>query len=209
MLASFDGVQVRYDPVHKMNLAYIHHRPRGDGFFPDTCTAQDVGQGDLKGNTIPIYSNWWKYIEKINTAAAYNYARSIGLMWINILYDKETPYSTARAESVLCGGNFISWDLETDTHVRVLSYPANMNTDTLTDDWHNKPYLFWKACAVNGDGRVIKVGNALDVYIPIIRNTELWIRKSKVTIFQKDYYTFSDGDAYLNGKLFYPTGAVK
>jgi hypothetical protein len=221
IIASFDGVQVEYSTVPKIKLAYIHHRPRVSGlnYSPDTAPMQDRGTGQQKGRTIPIRRNWWEYLQKINSPKGYEYTRSVGLMWVNIDYDRNTPYSTARAESIHCGGNFLEWDIETDTHVRVVSYPNGMDTSALNpqvDNWHNKPHRFWKACSIDLSGHVIKVANGLDVYFPLICNVpefglpaELWMRKDMITTFPPAEYTFRDGDVYLRNELFYRTGVIK
>lgn len=209
----------------KLKLAYIKHQPLRIGFplefYPDTCTMQDRGQGTIKGRTIPIRARWWRYIERINNPLGYEYARSIDAMWINIHYDNEIPYSTGRAESIDCGGNFIEWDIETPTHVRRVDYPNNFDADTLDpryDNWFFKPHRFWKACAVNADGRVINVhrkGQPVDVYIPRIRNEPLnglegcWIEKKKLVFLPEDYYTFRGGSVYKDGQLFFETTVVK
>jgi hypothetical protein len=212
-------------PTVKIKLAYIKHQPERSGFnirfYPDTCIMQDEGRGKLKGRTIPIHENWWRYIEKINDERGYKYARSIGAMWINIGYDIDTPYSMAKAESIHCGGNFIEWDLETRTHVRVVSYPNDFDAsilDPLVDNWMNKPHRFWKVVTINLDGKLLNPtvrGAGADVYIPIICNVRqfgkepgLWIEKDKLQIFAEDFYTFNNGDVYLNGNLFFPTGTL-
>ena len=220
MIVRFSGATYAQ---REINLAYIKHYPRDFGhgfdFYPDTITMQDKPSGTLKGRTIPIKKNWWEYLQRINNDKGYNYTRSVGMMWVNIPYDQATPYSTARAESIHCGGNFLEWDIETDTHVRVVSYPNDMDTSTLNpavDNWHNKPHRFWKACAINLAGDVIKVGSGLDVYFPTICNVpefglpaELWMRKDKLVMFPKNRYSFKGGEAYLDGKLFYSTTTPK
>jgi len=133
-----------------------------------------------------IESQWWHYIEKINSVKGYQYARSIGSLWVNGAYDINTPYSTARAESVMCGGNFIAYTEETRTHVKLVRYDFRIDTNRLNpeiDNWHVKPYLFWKATAVDVHGGVFNVGQGLDVFFPLISERDLWIPKSQVEIF--------------------------
>jgi hypothetical protein len=212
-------------PPRRMKLAFIKHQPNRSGFdiqyYPDTCVMQDEGKGDLKGRTIPIRENWWRYIEKINDLAGYRYARSIGAMWINIPYDNEIPYSTGRAESIDCGGNFIEWDVETGTHVRRVDYPNNMNTSVLNplvDNWKVSPHRFWKAVAIDKEGKKINpvsMGKGADVYIPRICNESqfgkpagTWIRKDKLIFLPEDEYTFQNGSVWKDGALFYPTGTI-
>lgn len=182
-----------------LKFAIVRHRPRAGGlsFFPDTCPMQNVPNGTGKGDDIHIESNWWHHIERINSERGYKWARSIGNMWINKTYNIDVPYSTAPAESIHCGGNFIAYDLETPHHVRLVAYPYRMDTTNLKDNWFNKPWMFWKACMVNSEGEIGKVANALDVYFPLIAERELWINKIYIE-------KFPDGPDYrLQGKDVY------
>jgi hypothetical protein len=210
--------------AQRLKLAYVKHNFERYGFpnltyFPDVIPMMDEPNTELKGRNIHCAENWWRYIEKINTASAYTWTRSIGKMWINAGYDNSIPYSTARPESVHCGGNFVAYDLETNTHVRLISFPPDADTsqlDPAVDNWMNKPYLFWKACAVERFGtRVINVANGLDVYFPLICNrpqlgkpAELWMRKQDLVLFGENEYTFRDGNVYVGGQLFHATGAI-
>jgi hypothetical protein len=175
--------------THQPRLAIVRHRPRPpfvvDGveykFSPDTIPMQSEPKGTGKGVTIPILPAWWDYIKKINTPEAYDYARSVGLLWINKV-DSDPPI----AESVICGGNFVTWDKETDTHVRLVSYKYDQATDMLDplrDNWHMQPTKHWKACAINEDGKIINVGKALNVYYPLLAKTELWMVKTDLEMF--------------------------
>lgn len=217
------NVRISYPPK-PMKLAYVKHDFNRAGFnivyYPSTVTLQDQPKGDGKGRQIPIESNWWKYIEKINDERGYRYARSIQMMWINSKYDNQIKYSTGHAESICCGGNFVSYDLETDTHLRLITYPNNLDTSALNplrDNWYEKPYMFWKACAVEANGaKVIKVGADIDMYIPLICNVpqfgkpaELWIRRDKVEILGEQAWSFHNGAVYLDGVLVRDTGAVR
>ncbi len=213
--------------IKPRKLAYIKHdfSDRGGSFpnmdfFPDVITMNDRPNTQQKGRPIPARSNFWRYMEKTNDALGYKYARSIAKMWINIDYDIDTPYSTARAESIYCGGNFVSYDLETTTHIRLIAFPNNFDTSLLIPtihNWRNMPYMFWKACSVEREGtKVQKVGEGLDVYIPFICNeaqfglpAELWMEKRKVELLGLNQWSFKDGDVYLGGELFKATGVVK
>ncbi len=172
-----------------MRYAIIKHRPRNtlDGkFAPDTVPLQDRPFGDDKGHTIPVLRSAWEYMEKINDAGGYSYARSVGAMWINIPYDSDTPYSKANAESISCGGNFVSFDytLATHGHVRAFPYTQDFSIFNKWDvNWLTRPDLFFKAVAINSDGKLIKVGNGLDVYIPVMSYYDLFLRLEDVELF--------------------------
>lgn len=161
----------------------------GITYYPDARPMQDRPVGTGKGNTIPILPSWWSYMRKINTPEGYTYNRSIGAMWINIWYDQERDKPTPRAESIHCGGNFVAYEEETGTHVKLISYDYRMKTDVLNpavDNWHMKPYMFWKAVAVDKSGNMINPhvkSKGIDVYFPLIRNTELWMNKKDLELF--------------------------
>ena len=229
LTASFAGTQALYElqvapDVPRLKLAYVNHefsRPHGNlAYYPDTIPLQDQPKGSLKGRNIAIRSNWWHYLEKINTdPRSYSYTRGVHNMWINSEYDVQTPYSTGKAESICCGGNFVAYTEETATHLKIMAWDNHLDTSTLDpeiNNWFNQPYLFWKACAVKqGGGAVINVASALDVYIPIICNeaqfglpAELWIEKSRVQILGENDWTFHNGNVYLHGELYWQTGAV-
>jgi len=182
------------DNVINVNpLRYAIIKPRSDGrgyggldFVPDTAPLQDSPSGTGKGAQVEVRPELWRYIEKINTPADYGYTRAIGKMWINSPYAINTPYSTAKAESLSCGCNIVAYTDETSTHVKLLSRPWGFDTSKLNpeiDNWHNYPYLFWKAQAISPFGQLIKVGEAQDVYFPLIHNTELWMAKSMIELF--------------------------
>lgn len=201
--AHFKNQTLVYNEIRQpaYQFAIIKHRPRDNSggdpsiggfdirFSPDTIPMQDRPKGTGKGNTIPILNPWWEYMKKINTPEGYIYNRSIGCMWINIWYDQETDTPTPKAESIHCGGNFIAYEEETSTHVKLISYDYRMKTvglDPEFDNWHMKPYLFWKAVAIDIGGKMIMpvvLGEARDVYFPLIRRTELWMNKKDLEFF--------------------------
>jgi len=179
---------------------------------------QDKAAGDGKGNTIPIYDNWWNYIDKINPdPRAYDFWRSEGWLWINIPYKDEGK--TPRAESIVSPGNYVSWDVETTTHVKLRSYLWDFNTanlDPAKDNWLEQPDIFWKATAQkNNYGPLYNVGAGIDAFCPRIALTEMWMNKNEIEIFPKGYnyklrgVEVFDGDVPLlkmvNGQRTFPT----
>jgi len=177
---------------------------------PSAMQMQDRPIGDGKGNTIPISDKWWSHIRKINNDAGYGYARQVGLLWINIPYTDKTP----RAETVISGGNFIAWDEETNTHVKLLSYGWDMDTSVLSPQYHNwlqLPYMFWKCSSYTQAGYTMKVLDGVDCYIPRIALTELWINKNSIEIFPVGYnYQFLGSNVYDgDSPLFTITNGVK
>ncbi len=160
-------------------------------YYPDAVPMQDRPKGTGKGSGIPVFSSWWSYMRKINTPEGYSYNRSVGAMWINAEYRDEDgkEIKTPVAESIHCGGNFVAYEEETNTHVKLISYDYRMKTDVLNpvvDNWFMKPYLFWKAAAVGISGKIINPhvkSKGIDVYFPLIRNTELWMNKNDLELF--------------------------
>lgn len=213
--------------VERLKLAIIKHDFSRYGFgityFPDVITVQNTGDpvsGGSKGNPVFVRSPWWRLIEKLNShdERSYRYTRSIGYMWINTDYNQNLPYSQAQAVSVVCGGNFIAYDLETPTHVRIITFDNFLKADQVLDpaliNWHVAPHKVWKACSVERNGTLIrKVAEGLDVYIPYIaphayfgKPAEMWIEKWKIEILGERNYSFMGGDAYVNGVLFRKSG---
>ena len=177
-----------------LKFATVRHDPRNGGlsYFPDTIPMQNDRANGLpspidngKGDVIHIESNWWHHIEKINSprgSRGYKWARSIGNMWINLEYDIDTPYSTARAESLTCGGVLIAYTEETFTHVKLVSYDWRMSTVGLEENQFTHPHMYWKAWAINIKGNIIKVANELDVWFPRIAERDLWMSKKDLII---------------------------
>jgi len=154
--------------------------PAGEWNATITASAQPMQDRPIgigKGNTIPIFDNWWIYLEKINThPKAMEFWRSVGWLWINIPYLEEGK--TPRAESVMSCSNIVSWDEEIMGHARLLSFPWDMDTtilDPRENNWWKRPDLFWKACSYNLAGNVFNVGYAIDAFAPRIHLTELWM----------------------------------
>jgi hypothetical protein len=211
LTGTYGDKRIVYKERSRYRYGIVRNHPRTGNlaYFPDTVAMQnprwlsskpavdDTG----KGSPIHIESNWWHYIEKINSFRGYKWARSISNMWINLQY-VDTPYSTARAESLHCGSNFFCWDAdyETPTHVKLVTFDWRMDTTVLNrayNNWFNQSEFFWKPIAVNGEGDIIKVANALDVYFPLIAEKELWMHKKDIEIFPDGYdYKFYGCDVY-------------
>jgi len=176
------------ESVSTVRYAIVKHIPRDvlpGKFAPDTVTMADAPKGTGKGKVIPILDSWWTYIAKINSAAGLKYARSVGMMWINIKYGEgETP----KAERITCGGNFVSILEESGKHYRIDSFSNELKTGTLDpakDNWFQRPEVFFKAIAINVKGDLINVAKGLDVYFPLLSRAgdALWIIKDKVELF--------------------------
>ena len=194
------------DPVDA--LPYVPGRKYGivkvDKVYPsdwsqDTIAGaralQDRPSGTAKGNTIPVFDSVWGYINEINNdPRAYPFWRSEGWLWINIPYKAERK--TPRCECIVSPGNIISWDEQTYTHRKVLSYECTINTlsalDPDKDNWKYRPDLFWKATSYNRNWEINNVGNGIDAFTMRIRNpgTDLWIHKDEIEEFPAGNYQY-------------------
>lgn len=152
---------------------------------PSTVPMPDQPKGDSKGATIPILTPWQDYIGLINNKRGRDWAMSENWMWINIRYKQEGK--TPQAESIHCGGNYVTWDEETATHIRLVSYHYQDKPmqflNPQVDNWHYNPHMFWKPCCVDADGKIYRMGNGIDAYIPLIAKTQLWLPKMGVEFF--------------------------
>ena len=165
----------------RQNIARVKHRLRpylvddtgATYFVPSTVPMQDEPRGDGKGQPIFIEQPIWDYLKKINSADGYRYAKSIGNLWMN--------RDDGKVETVICGDNYVTWDMETDTHIRVISYPVTFDTTQLNpsvDNWFYKRHLFWRATTIDGYGNISKPGGALDVYFMLVHGkNRLWMNK--------------------------------
>jgi hypothetical protein len=180
------GTDVRsYFQTAPLSYAIIKHRPRKPAnpdrtYDPDTIPVQDGPAGTSKGTPIPVLNNWWTHIRQINNDDGYAYARSIGNMWINRYYDETT---TATAEAIENGGNFVAFDKTTDTHGHMLSYSYQDAPTNILENWMNYPYLYFKAIAINEWGHLRNVGNGIDCFLPNLHVTDRWINLNDVEPF--------------------------
>lgn len=202
------GAAYNYAIVRHPAWMDIENAPGMDNLLPSAQKISDDPSERYKGDTIPIYPQWWSYIEKINAEypKGYDYARSVGSLWINIDYRPENK--TPRSECVMSGSNFIAWKQdgtsETTTHVKIETYSHLMDTsqlDPIKDNWFLKPWLFWKASAYNRAGATFKVWGGVDSFIPQIKSSPAWIEKVNIQILPRGLnYRFFGTDVYLNGE---------
>lgn len=167
----------------RRNIGIVKHRlrpeliqPDGSTFFVPSTVPLSAEPNDKAGIADPIFVEQpiWDYLKKINSPKSYEYTRSVGNLWDN--------RGDGRVVTVICGGNYVSWDEETDTHVRVVSFPVTTDTtqlDPTVDNWFHKPWLFWRATTIDGFGNIGKPGIGLDVYFMLIHGkTRLWLAKA-------------------------------
>ena len=186
------------DVVDDLQYCIIKHKPRDaipGKYAPDTCPLQDHPVPDRrKGAAILVMPLAWDYMRKINDDQGYKYCRSVNAMWINTAYDQEDPDAVAHAESISCGGNFLSYkkgDVENDC-IKLQCFPNNQDFsifDPQTVNWFTRPDLFFKAIAINADGDLINVRDGVDCFIPLMARTtnngtgELWLGLDYVELF--------------------------
>jgi hypothetical protein len=168
---------------------------------PDTCPFQELSAGTSKGTPVSIPFVWFDYIKSITPdMQAYQWITAVGNMVFN------TPNSPNLAQLLGCGGNYVVFDAETDTHVRAITmhyYDNVYQFDPLVDNWRVKPWLFWKACTIAQDGTVRNVGAGLDAYWGLIAKSEIWVAKQFLEIFPtNDGYYFENGVIMLSGRPY-------
>lgn len=170
---------------------------------PDTCPFQELPAGTSKGTPVQIPDYWFDYIDSISPdKQGYQWITSVGNMVFN------NPNNPNLAELIGCGGNYIVFDAQTDTHVRAITLHVSDNVyqfDPEIDNWRVKPWLYWKACTISESGQVRNVGGGLDAYWGLIAKTEIWIHKSFLEIFPKGDYYFYNGIIHQNGRPYLHT----
>jgi hypothetical protein len=160
-----------------------------------------------KGSTIPCRA-FFNHMSKIMTPAAYKWAVEPNVLWINERYkgDSDWPEVDAQgnapddrepiSECIYYPLNFIAYDKRDGDWFHLLSYiNVYPPTDTETDNWIQKPWLWGKAQAISRDGeKIINVGEALDVYLPLIKHTtSTWMHISQLELLPELPYLLQDG----------------
>ena len=217
-----NGIRNRYEEYIPMKIAIVRHqiggRAEGMQFAPDIVPMQN-GRGALdvpgvedygEGDFIAYSSSVWRYVEKVNLPypGGYKYTRAKNALLINnAQWDNEIPYNPCdEAVSHICGGNFITYDLETATHVRLVSYANDLDMNNVLnpeiDNWEMKPYMWWKAIAVNSSGTLINVGQDVDAFFPLLRDRKhLWMTRKSLEFFPPGYhYQLRGCNVYDAGK---------
>jgi hypothetical protein len=165
--------------------AIVKHNPdRPDAykynpFAPDEIPMQDRPIGSQLGHGIPVLPPVWSWLYANNSAAAWEWLTNYEKMWINNngVGGEINIGDNVSAESITGGGNLVAYDFETATHIRLVSFKY---TDNIAGSFFTHPWLFWYPTMINEAGIVRKVANGIDVYIPLLRYTELWLRKVDV-----------------------------
>lgn len=180
-------------------------------YYPETVPLSDAGAGDNKGHTLPILPALWSYIQKINDAAGYKYARSVHMMWINKDYNESDPSDVPVAESIRNSHNVIRIIGETATHWKVAAFPHTedlfKNFDPAKHNWYTMPDLFWLAIAADDKDRHSLVGNGVICQLPSLRygDGDAWIPKSRVEAFPALPFTAVVTARSLNIRKTYST----
>ncbi len=153
-----------------------------------------------KGHTIPVTNQWRRYLPKIQTAQAYNWLVEPYTLWIN-----RTDWM---CECIGSGyGNFVEIIGKSPDgqyyEIRASAYNANLDTtDPAVFNWFKFPQLFGKCTARRKDGSILNVGAGLDVYMPIIKQTEtLWVYAAEVELFPA-YPTGVDGYVLQGASIY-------
>lgn len=185
-------------PQAQYKFARVNHNyERGEqlNFWPDEIELEDDPYSVLpKGHNIPIGPQIWDNIEDNNDAAGEAYAKTSQAMWINLPGDPRTIdilTEKVNAESIIGGGNLIAYDKEVNGHLRLVAWHY---LATPQGNFGMYPYEYWVPTMVSTGGLVRLVANGVTCFLPLLKYTELWINKSKVTLlpFQPKTWTVAD-----------------
>jgi hypothetical protein len=174
-----------YNPLLK--FARVNHDyERGDWLplFPDEIVLLSQGVGTQKANNYLVLSHVWDWLRANNNDAAWDWLTDYEAMWINNNAEGGEIDITGKvnAEPIIGGGNLIAYDMETDSHVRLVTFNY---ADTIVGNFFTAPWLFWYPTAVNTSRVVRKIAGGIDVYIPLLSYAESWIQKSKITLLDR------------------------
>lgn len=168
----------------------------------DTYPPKGVG----KGNTIPISIEWFKYLNNFHNSAERDWLWTPHMLWFNRTFAGDTRGGTLEngadpqpmLECITGPCNIRRIIGETETHYEVWSLPANLTPeafDPLVFNWHNYPWIFWKAQARNTAFQVQNVGKDLDVFHMNVRRLQdrHFMHKNDITLFNLCPFTVTDG----------------
>ncbi len=132
-----------------------------------------------KGDTMVVGDEWYIYMKKLMTDAAWTWwgvaPRMLMINRVSKWYD-ETSREEPRFECIALPCNFVASDQFINGFARVVArdsrnFPA-LSLDPAVDNWFHRPWQFWKCTAHNPAGDVFLVGTSLHVYSPVIREEE-------------------------------------
>jgi hypothetical protein len=152
--------------------------------YPDAIILQDRPIGKQLGHGIPILPPVWSCLRERNNNAAWAWITTYEAMWINNsgVGGEIDITQKVNAECIIGGGNLVAYDYETDTHIRLVAYDYRTSNFPTLENFITRPYLFWYPTSIDANGNIYKVAGGIDAYIPLLKYTELWIRKSEVTL---------------------------
>jgi len=168
----------------------IKHKPRGQNgtLEPDVIALQDRPVGTGVGHEIP-FMGWWDLLRQTNNDAAWAWLTTYEAALFNNNQDPEQREiditKPVSALSQTFGGNLKAYDKETKTHIRLVAYNYLADVHKLNpnvNNFANEPWMFMYPNAINEYGVIRKVANGIDVFVPQLSYTELWIRKSEVIL---------------------------
>ena len=126
------------------------------------------------------------------------------MLWVNRPYLGDPFGSTydegadtyPMAECITSSGNIMRVLGETPTHYEVEAWPVDQDIsryDPAQFNWHNYPWIFFKATARTRDGVIQNVGSGLDVYHINVRKptNRHYIHKSRLSLFTRPPFTVS------------------
>ena len=157
--------------------ARVKHKPRNVGILiaPDTITLQDKPFGKRKGDRIPLLEQWYNFCAKINSPQSLRWLLKKGSAWRNV-HDMVV-------EHITFGGNVIHIDSISNGYGRLRAF-AHTDFPLVEYSYNDYPeYIHKVTCIRRITNRLYKPGAGLDVYFPLIKKTEHWIKLDKVELF--------------------------
>jgi hypothetical protein len=212
-LKGFDLIQKSVAPAKGTKFAIVRIPVYDDPLpFDNTVMATPVNDEDIpsrygKGSKIPC-RDFFGIVSRIQTPEAFKWAVEPHVLWINDRYYQDSawpdfdPQGNAPsdgepiAECIYYPCNFVAYDYKLGDWYHLLSYiNTQPPTDSSTNNWVQKPWLWGKAQAISKDGtRITNVGAGLDAYLPLIkRTTNTWMHSSQLETLPELPYLLQDG----------------
>ena len=172
-----------------------------------------------KGDTITVYWDTLRHMQKIQSADAYKWTVRPWMLWTNMRYvgdpfgepwvnDDGSPVNKyLTAECITGYGNFVEILDEIGQYYEIRATPTNADWDKFdeTFNWFNYPCLWVKESARNKKTPpdIFNVGSGYDAYFPLLKETpKLYILKSNIEVLPSS----PDGGYVLQGMSVYTAG---
>lgn len=179
-------------PPEGMKFAYVRHPVWEEGMFqqmPSAIKYYPAPSGiDVKADVIPVLDPVWQHIAATNNFMGYQYAQSIGSLWIN--RDPINTNGIWKSEAIMSGGNIVGYYEESTTRIKPIAYGYQTKLNELNPYTHNiftMPWLYWECSSFDKDGHSGLVWGDTYCFIPRIQDKDLWMNKTDLWLFPPQY----------------------